>query len=46
MKNSVGDDLGVKASGGIKTLEDAKLFIEAGVSRIDTSESLQLIKEK
>ncbi|NGX29284.1 MAG: Deoxyribose-phosphate aldolase 1 [Candidatus Anoxychlamydiales bacterium] len=46
MKYAVGDDLGVKASGGIKTLEDAKLFIEAGATRIGTSASLQLIKEK
>jgi len=46
MKNTVGDDLSVKASGGIKTLQDAKLFIEAGATRIGTSQSMQLIKEK
>jgi len=43
MKNIIGDDLGVKASGGIKTLQDAKLFIEAGATRIGTSASLQMI---
>ncbi len=46
MKSIVGKDLGVKASGGIKTLQDAKLFIEAGATRIGTSASVQLIKEK
>ncbi|NGX48742.1 MAG: Deoxyribose-phosphate aldolase 1 [Candidatus Anoxychlamydiales bacterium] len=46
MKYTVGDDLGVKASGGIKTLQEAKLFIEAGATRIGTSASVQLIKEK
>jgi len=46
MKYTVGDDLGVKASGGIKTLQDAKLFIEAGATRIGTSKSIQLLNEK
>ena len=46
MRNIVGDDLGVKASGGIKTLQEALLFIEAGATRIGTSASMQLIKEK
>jgi len=35
----------VKASGGIKTLADCKLMIEAGASRIGTSNSVAIMKE-
>ena len=44
MKKIVGENMFVKASGGIKTLEDAILMIDAGASRIGTSKSLELIK--
>ncbi len=37
MKNTVGDNVKVKASGGIRTYEDAVKMIEAGASRIGTS---------
>lgn len=46
MKNIAGDDIQIKAAGGIKTLQDAKLFIEAGATRIGTSASMQIIKEQ
>lgn len=37
MKEIAGEDYQVKASGGVKTLEDAKNLIEAGATRIGTS---------
>lgn len=37
--------MGVKASGGIRTLEDVKNFIEAGASRIGASASVQIMEE-
>jgi deoxyribose-phosphate aldolase len=46
MRSSVGDEVGVKASGGIHTFEDAKAMIEAGATRIGTSSALQVIGEK
>ncbi len=40
MRKTVGDNLGVKASGGVRTKEDAEKMIEAGASRIGTSSLL------
>ena len=40
MKKTVGDDLLVKASGGIRDEETAKKMIEAGASRLGTSKLL------
>ena len=45
MRKTVGDDMGVKASGGIRTLEDVKKFVEAGASRIGASASVQIMEE-
>ena len=39
MRNAVGEDIGVKASGGIRTTADALAMIEAGASRIGASAS-------
>jgi deoxyribose-phosphate aldolase len=39
MRNAVGDDIGVKASSGIRTTTDALAMIEAGASRIGASAS-------
>ena len=39
MRNAVGPDIGVKASGGIRTTADALAMIEAGASRIGASAS-------
>ena len=39
MRNAVGADIGVKASGGIRTTADALAMIEAGASRIGASAS-------
>lgn len=43
MKETVGPDYGVKASGGIHDFETAKKMIDAGANRIGTSSSLQII---
>ena len=40
------DVLEIKASGGIKTLKEANMFIEAGVTRIGTSQSVQIMNDK
>lgn len=45
MKKTVGDDLEVKASGGIRDLETFKKMIEAGATRIGTSSGVKIIKE-
>jgi deoxyribose-phosphate aldolase len=37
MRATVGPDIGVKASGGVRSAEDAQIMIEAGASRIGTS---------
>ncbi len=44
MRQTVGDQLQVKASGGIRTLEDAKAMIEAGADRLGCSASIEIIK--
>ncbi|MBC7319427.1 deoxyribose-phosphate aldolase [bacterium] len=43
MRETVGDRLGVKASGGIRTLEDALKMISAGANRIGTSSGKAII---
>jgi len=43
MRESVGKEMGVKASGGIHTFEQANKMISAGATRIGTSSALQII---
>lgn len=45
MRKAVGEQLGVKASGGIKTYADALTMIEAGASRLGTSSSVAIMEE-
>ncbi|HOK62289.1 MAG TPA: deoxyribose-phosphate aldolase [Soehngenia sp.] len=45
MKNVVGNDLEVKASGGIRDSETFKKMIEAGATRIGTSSGVKIINE-
>lgn len=45
MKSVVGDHLGVKASGGIRTLDDAIAMLKAGASRIGTSAGIEILEE-
>ncbi len=43
MKATVGEKMMVKASGGIRTLQDALQMIEAGASRLGTSSGVMLV---
>jgi deoxyribose-phosphate aldolase len=43
MRETVGPKLGVKASGGIRTAEDAREMIAAGATRIGASASVQIV---
>jgi len=45
MRKTVGKDFGVKAAGGIRTLEDALKMIEAGATRLGTSGSVAILKQ-
>ena len=45
MKETVGDELQIKASGGIRTLADAKAMIEAGADRLGCSASVEIMEE-
>jgi deoxyribose-phosphate aldolase len=44
MRRAVGEKLGVKAAGGIRTLEQALGMIDAGANRIGTSASVSIIE--
>ena len=46
MRNVVGPEMGVKASGGIRTYEDASKMIEAGASRIGASASIEIVTKQ
>jgi len=45
MRKTVGPEMGVKASGGIRNLEAALKMIEAGATRIGASASVSIIEE-
>lgn len=42
----VGDNVKIKASGGISSIEDAEKFVELGASRLGTSRIVKIVKEK
>jgi len=44
MRRAVGPDMGVKASGGIRTLEDLEAMRAAGANRIGTSSGVQILQ--
>ncbi|MGY6212375.1 deoxyribose-phosphate aldolase [Cytobacillus firmus] len=44
MRKTVGPDLGVKASGGVRSAEDAQKMIEAGATRIGASSGAAIVK--
>ena len=46
MRQTVGPDVGVKAAGGTRSLEDAQAFIEAGATRIGTSAGVTIMEGK
>ena len=43
MRRVVGDDVGVKASGGVRSTEDAMKMINAGANRIGASASIAIV---
>ena len=45
MRDTVGDALGVKASGGVRTREDALKMLAAGASRIGASAGLAIVAD-
>ena len=46
MRATVGDSMGVKASGGIHTREMAEALAAAGANRLGTSATLAIVEEK
>lgn len=46
MRETVGPDMGVKASGGIHSYEEAKAMKDAGASRIGASASIVIVKDE
>lgn len=46
MRQTVRPDVGVKAAGGTRSLEDAQAFIEAGATRIGTSAGVTIMEGK
>lgn len=45
MREAVSDRLGVKAAGGIRSLEQVRAMIKAGADRIGTSNGIQIMKD-
>jgi deoxyribose-phosphate aldolase len=45
MRHTVGPSVGVKASGGIRTLAEAKNMISAGATRLGVSAGVKIIEE-
>ena len=44
MRKTVGDEMGVKASGGIRDRETAQMMVNAGASRLGTSATIAICK--
>ncbi|NJE05463.1 deoxyribose-phosphate aldolase [Thermococcus sp. M36] len=44
MRRTVGPEMGVKASGGVRTYEQALAMIEAGATRIGTSSGVKIVE--
>lgn len=44
MRETVGPNVGVKASGAVRTIDDAKAVIEAGANRIGASSSVAIVE--
>lgn len=45
MKQSVGEEVAVKAAGGIRDLESALAMVEAGATRLGTSAGIKIVEE-
>lgn len=46
MRRTVGPEMGVKASGGIRSLDDAKAMVEAGATRLGTSSGVAIAEAR
>jgi len=44
MRKTVGPEIGVKASGGVRSAEDAKVMIDNGATRIGASSGIAIVK--
>lgn len=44
MRDTVGQSLGVKASGGVRSLEDLQAMVDAGASRIGASSGVEIMQ--
>ncbi|MEK4486518.1 deoxyribose-phosphate aldolase [Psychrobacillus sp. FSL H8-0484] len=44
MRETVGPDLGVKASGGVRNLEDLQAMVDAGATRIGASSGVEIMQ--
>jgi deoxyribose-phosphate aldolase len=45
MRRVVGEDMGIKASGGVRTLEGVKAMVAAGATRIGASAGVRIVRE-
>jgi deoxyribose-phosphate aldolase len=45
MRHTVGQELGVKAAGGVKGLDDARAMVEAGATRLGASVGVKIAQE-
>lgn len=43
IRRTVGPEMGIKAAGGVRTFEDAKLMIQSGATRLGTSASVKIV---
>jgi len=46
MRKVVGPEIGVKASGGVRSFEDAEAMVKAGATRLGASAGLKIVKGK
>jgi deoxyribose-phosphate aldolase len=44
MRRTVGPDMGVKASGGVRSIEDVKAMVAAGATRIGSSSGVNIVQ--
>ena len=44
MRETVGPDMGVKASGGVRTKEDVEAMVAAGATRIGASAGVKIVR--
>jgi deoxyribose-phosphate aldolase len=45
MRAAVGEKLGIKAAGGIRTLDDLRQMVRAGATRIGASASVKIVEQ-